>query len=226
MGRQVRETERKYETPAEIDLVDPGGLFNVAVGAQEELELDATYFDTADLRLARAGITLRRRVGGDDAGWHLKLPIDADTRDELRLPLGRARVRPPARFVALTRVHARRAVLEPVARLVTRRRRWTLTGEGGVELAELADDRVHGLRLNPESDAVDWRELEIELVGEGSPQLFEAWETALCGLGARRSSAPSKLSRVLGDRLPSRPEPIRPRKRSTAGAVVLAYLRE
>jgi hypothetical protein len=36
---------------------------------------EADYYDTDDLRLIRGGITLRRRRGGDDAGWHLKLPL-------------------------------------------------------------------------------------------------------------------------------------------------------
>ena len=62
MGRRVRETERKYEAPAEIELTDPAQLFGLDVGSQDEFELDATYFDTEDLRLARAGVTLRRRV--------------------------------------------------------------------------------------------------------------------------------------------------------------------
>ena len=84
------------------------------------------YFDTADLRLARAGITLRRRKGGSDAGWHLKLPVAADSRDELRVPLGRARRTPPAELTALTRVYTRGATLLPVVRLRTRRRRWPL----------------------------------------------------------------------------------------------------
>ena len=225
MAEHVRETERKYEAPAEVELPDPGRLFDLAVGSQDEVELDATYFDTADLRLARAGVTLRRRVGGDDAGWHLKLPIDADNRDELRMPLGRAKSRPPAPFVALTRVHTRGAALKPVAKLLTRRRRWTLTGEGGAEQAELAEDRVHGIRLSPPGE-LDWRELEIELGGDGSRQLLDAMEAELRELGVRRSAAPSKLSRVLGDRLPSGAEPDRPGKRSSAGAVVLAYLRD
>ena len=225
MGRRVRETERKYEAPAELELSDPAQLFGLAVGSQDEFELDATYFDTADLRLARAGLTLRRRVGGDDAGWHLKLPVDADSRDELRLPLGRAKHKPPARLVALTRVHARGEVLKPIAKLVTRRRRWTLT-DGGADVAELAEDRVHGVALNPVSNEVEWRELEIELVGDGSPQLLEACEAELRAIGVRRSDAPSKLSRVLGDRLTGRADPAPSGKRATAGAVVLAYLRE
>ena len=36
--------------------------------------LTAVYYDTDDLRLARSRVTLRRRTGGGDSGWHLKLP--------------------------------------------------------------------------------------------------------------------------------------------------------
>src|SRR4051794_30562988 len=106
MASNTQETERKYEAPAELP--DPGQLFGLGVGSQDEVELDATYFDTTDLRLARAGVTLRRRVGGEDTGWHLKLPIDADSRHELQLPLGHSDS-PPPRFVAMTRVHTRGA---------------------------------------------------------------------------------------------------------------------
>ncbi|MBJ7453384.1 MAG: hypothetical protein JHC71_15085, partial [Blastococcus sp.] len=42
--------------------VDPGSP--VAEGEAENQRLEATYFDTADLRLANAGLTLRRRTGG------------------------------------------------------------------------------------------------------------------------------------------------------------------
>jgi inorganic triphosphatase YgiF len=226
MASNTQETERKYEAPTEVELPDPGRLFGLGAGSQDDVELDATYFDTADLRLARAGVTLRRRVGGDDAGWHLKLPIDAESRHELQLPLGRSTSQPPPRFVAMTRVHTRGASLGPVAKLLTRRRRWTLTSEGGAQQAELAEDRVHGIRLSPPTDELDWRELEIELLGDGSRQLLDAMEAELRALGVRRSAAPSKLSRVLGNRLPSPVEPDTPGKRSTAGAVVLAYLRE
>jgi hypothetical protein len=48
------------------------------------------YFDTADLRLAEAGATLRRRVGGLDDGWHLKLAVTPGVRTELQRPLGRS----------------------------------------------------------------------------------------------------------------------------------------
>jgi len=69
------ETERPYEPgPAAVlptlDVVD--GVSGM--GQPVEHELIAVYVDTAYLDLARHGITVRRRTGGDDAGWHLKLP--------------------------------------------------------------------------------------------------------------------------------------------------------
>jgi CHAD domain-containing protein len=220
------ETERKYEVPSGMKLPDGDRLFDLAVGSSDEVELDATYFDTDDLRLARSGVTLRHRAGGDDAGWHLKLPVDADTREELQLPLGSDLAQPPARFVALTRVYSRGRRLEPVAKLVTKRRRRILTGADGHELAELADDQVHGIRFQPAVGELDWRELEVELVGDGSIPLLEALEAELGAIGARRSAAPSKLSRLLGDRLPPSDSPEQPGKGAAAGVVVLAYVRE
>ncbi|GAA1847532.1 CYTH and CHAD domain-containing protein [Pseudonocardia ailaonensis] len=212
------ETERKFEVPEDLELSDPSTILGIEARPRDEVELDATYYDTADLRLARAGVTLRRRIGGDDAGWHLKLPIDADSRQEIRRPAGRG-VRPPAELTALARVFSRGQRLDPVAKLVTRRRRWTLADETGAELAELAEDRVQGFPLNPAAAEVSWRELEIELTGDGDAGLLDTLGRTLRRAGVRRSPAPSKLSRVLGDRLPAAPT------RRKAGAVV-GYLAE
>ncbi|HTP16305.1 MAG TPA: CYTH and CHAD domain-containing protein [Streptosporangiaceae bacterium] len=95
MTTVFREIERKYdaaEAAGALDsvrsMVGVAGVAAVSEAAEEIL--DAVYYDTADLRLIRAGLTLRRRTGGDDAGWHLKLPAGADTRDEIRLPLAAA----------------------------------------------------------------------------------------------------------------------------------------
>ena len=93
MATVVREIERKYDSPAgtaaALDAVQSMiGVEGVAAVTRQDPEiLDAVYYDTADLRLIRARVTLRRRTGGDDAGWHLKLPASAGTRDEIRLPL-------------------------------------------------------------------------------------------------------------------------------------------
>src|SRR5215813_10688553 len=94
MAVSVNETETKYETTADAVLPPLEGLPGVAaIRGPQEQQLDAEYYDTEDLRLLRAGITLRRRTGGSDAGWHLKLPAGSQarfSREEIRLPLGQA----------------------------------------------------------------------------------------------------------------------------------------
>ena len=96
----VRETERKYEAADGVELPGWAGLAGVqALVGPEEQALEAVYYDTEDLRLAHAGVTLRRRRGGDDAGWHLKLPVGGDSRDEIRVGEarnGRRTPTPPA----------------------------------------------------------------------------------------------------------------------------------
>jgi hypothetical protein len=74
-----REIERKYDAAgvaAALDAVTSmtGAAGVAAVSQHDEATLEAVYYDTEDLRLIRAGATLRRRTGGEDAGWHLKLP--------------------------------------------------------------------------------------------------------------------------------------------------------
>ena len=67
------------------DLAGSGGVDSM--GPPDVQHLAATYYDTDDLRLIGSRITLRRRTGGDDAGWHIKLPVGGDTRRELHFPL-------------------------------------------------------------------------------------------------------------------------------------------
>lgn len=88
MADSKREVERKYEATDATRLPDLGRVAGVGSVAHEGvMELDAVYYDTEDLRLAAAKVTLRRRTGGSDAGWHLKLPVAPDVRDEIRAPL-------------------------------------------------------------------------------------------------------------------------------------------
>ncbi|MBV9141530.1 MAG: CYTH and CHAD domain-containing protein [Pseudonocardiales bacterium] len=225
----TREMERKYEAIEGLELLDPAKLLGFdAVSGSEEQDLAAVYFDTADLRLISAGVTLRRREGGADAGWHLKLPAGKDTREELRLPLGGSPHRPPAELVALTRVYARGAVLGPVAELITRRRRWVLTDATGRSLAEVVDDHVKARTLGAQTTTVAWREVEVELGEHGQRKLLDRIERRLLKVGAQRAGSSSKVGRLLADRLPpavttSRPDSAHSAR--SAGDVVLAYLR-
>jgi len=200
--QQVMETERKYDVSANFVLPDLTGPATGQLTRPEVLDLTATYFDTADFRLARAHITLRRRTGGTDAGWHIKLPVSADTRRELHFPLGEATATVPARITAEVARWTGGEPLAPVALLQTQRTVRRLIGPSGEVLAEVADDRVRGSRPDPVDEArwqqTDaWREIEVELVS-GTEAVLDAAAARLTDAGARPSPSASKLARVLG----------------------------
>src|ERR1700759_5313279 len=91
MVTDTREFELKYEAGPDTVLPPLEDLPQVASEAgPAEQNLEAEYYDTGDLRLLRAGVTLRRRRGGEDSGWHLKLPAGPDTRTEGRAAVGAA----------------------------------------------------------------------------------------------------------------------------------------
>lgn len=239
MADRHLEIEQKYDAAADFVLPDLSGLPGVAaLGEPEVHELHATYFDTADLRLAANKITLRRRRGGPDAGWHLKMPAGPDSKQEMRAPLGRP-LAVPARLAGLVAVHTRGAELRPVATLETRRTVVRLLGADGAELAEVADDLVTG-RGGADAEPERWREIEVEL-GAGGPDLLKAAGKRLRKGGAKRAKSSSKLGRLLGAAVvPSEPAAARSAARSriaaatcdgkapaiTTGEVVLAYLAE
>jgi CHAD domain-containing protein len=214
----VLERERKYELAEVEALPDLERIPGVRVSGEDLDTLDAVYFDAADLRLARAGITLRRRSGGPDAGWHLKLPSGVDTRTEFHAPLAEE---PPGELTGLVAGILRGAPVEPVARISTVRHRRRLLDDGGV-LAEVTDDHVTGQPAGPDAVPTEWREVEVELAERADAALLDRVEEFLVDSGLRRSSASSKLQRVLAVST-GRPAPER---RSTAGEAVLAYLHE
>jgi CHAD domain-containing protein len=208
------EIERKFDVDATFVLPRLADVPGVAeVRAPVEHALEAAYYDTADLRLARARVTLRRRTGGTDAGWHLKLPAVAGARRELHSPLGRAARTPPKAVLEPVLGIVRRAPATQVATLHTRRVVTELVDAEGRVLAEVADDHVTGTALpaRPGAAAVvtTWREVEVELV-EGDEQLLAAVADALTVAGAQPAASPSKLSRVLADRLAEVDGPVLP----------------
>ena len=201
------EVERKFEADETFALPDLTGVGGVAaVGDPEEQALEATYYDTADLRLLRSRVTLRRRTGGADAGWHVKLPGADGARRELHQPLGRAARTAPRAVVAPVLGLLGTATTGPVATITTRRLVHRLLDEGGRVLAEVADDAVVGTALATQpgepATVTTWRELEVELV-DGDEALLEAVAERLTAAGARPSAVPSKVGRVLDGRLPA-----------------------
>ncbi|HEY7142908.1 MAG TPA: CYTH and CHAD domain-containing protein [Streptosporangiaceae bacterium] len=225
MATASRETEKKYETGAGQSPPSLAGLPGVASEAPpREQVLDAEYYDTAGLRLLQAGITLRRRTGGDDAGWHLKLPAGPDSRDEIRLPLGRAGRRVPGELAALVRVHARGQPLGPVARITTRRQVTELLDESGRSLAEVAADEVRAESMGEATALTEWNEVEVELTG-GGERLLAAADARLRRGGLRPAGRAAKLERALAGRLPAAGQPGQLGPRPDAAAVVLRYAR-
>jgi len=198
------ETEQKYDADADFVLPDFGGLKGLAKAAgRRRYFLSATYYDTEDLDLIKHRITLRRRVGGPDEGWHLKLPVRKDTRQEVRRPLAEGEVGSvPAPLSAQVADITAGRRLHPVAILDTERTVVTLSLPSGEPMAEVADDLVTGTRLDqPGAEPVRWREIEVEAVGGDRaevPGLIEAAGQALREAGAERSSSASKLGRLLG----------------------------
>jgi inorganic triphosphatase YgiF len=188
------ETERKFEADASFTLPSLDGLPGVgSVHPPAVYQLDATYFDTADLALHRNRVTLRRRTGGPDEGWHLKLPVSVDTRRELHEPLSPAV--PPRLATAVQQLTAGQP-LQPIATLRTERTVRRLTGLDGRALGEVADDAVTARRI-PADDAGDglaWREIEVE---SADPDVLAEAGRLLTEAGARPARSASKLGHLL-----------------------------
>ncbi|MFJ6807254.1 CHAD domain-containing protein [Streptomyces anulatus] len=227
MADTKREIERKYEATDDTRLPDLTRAAGVDRTVHRGLtELDAVYYDTADLRLAADALTLRRRTGGADEGWHAKFPVAVGVRDEIHEPL--SDTLPPS-LAALLRSRVRHAEITPVVRLLSSRDVHHLTAADGALLAEVSIDRVRAERLAGEGTGATaaWTEIEVELADDGDPAILDAVEKRLRKAGVRPASSASKLARALAETAPEhqekRPEPDEPR---TAGDHVLAYVRE
>ena len=198
------ETEQKYDADADFVLPKLGSLPELGgrrAADPKRIYLSATYYDTEDLALIQHKVTLRRRVGGDDEGWHLKLPVRKDTRQELHAPLGEGTSGSvPARLADQVKDITAGRPLHPVAILDTERTVVTLPGPSGAPLVEVADDRVTAIRFGePDSGPMTWREIEVEALSPDSEAaaMLESVGTVLREAGARPSASGSKLARVL-----------------------------
>ena len=178
------ERELKLESPADFVLPPLEG---------EPLEgrlFTSTYYDTPSRSLARAGITLRRRVENGLSNWQLKLPRE-DGRAEISAPGGPAG--PPGEMRALLLAHLRHGELEAVATLRTRRT-GVRVGSSERPVADVTLDSVDILEGQKSLGA--FVELEIELV-DGEPADLEKLGRTLRKAGATRSDGRAKVMRVL-----------------------------
>jgi inorganic triphosphatase YgiF len=93
-AQETTEVELKYDLDTNASVPDLTVLPAVQSLSGPVIEhLDATYYDTDALDLAGNKITLRRREGGHDEGWHLKRP-------GIGTPLGRREMHVPLQTAA------------------------------------------------------------------------------------------------------------------------------
>ncbi|GAA2499907.1 CYTH and CHAD domain-containing protein [Streptomyces longisporus] len=226
MADTKREIERKYESD-DSGLPDLTGVAGVdAVVDKGVAHLDATYYDTSDERLAASAITLRRRTGGSDAGWHLKFPVAPGVRDEIQAPLSDT---VPRSLAGLVRSRVRDAELLPVVRLRSDRDLRDLVDAGGRVLAEVSVDAVRAERLTGDGGSAQWTELEVELADGGDPAFLDKVDKRLRKAGVRPSASASKLARALAETAPKKKRGTKRQQATppvTAGDHVLAYVRE
>ena len=202
------EVERKYDAPESTVFPSFEGIAMVArVEKFPAQAMDAVYFDTPEHDLARHHITLRRRTGGSDAGWHLKLPAGTDTRTEVHASLdGGTRAdgtEVPVELLDIVGAIVRGRTLMPVARIATTRSVVKLYGADGTELAEFADDEVSAWAMNPDGTPGTeqrWHEWELELAhGEhhDGTDLLKRLGNRLFDAGATPAGHGSKLAKIL-----------------------------
>ncbi|CQD16287.1 adenylate cyclase, putative [Mycobacterium lentiflavum] len=214
------ETSRHLEVERKFDVLDstvtPSFEGIATVARVEKLptqSLDAMYFDTQTQDLARNKITLRRRTGGHDAGWHLKLPAGPDARTEIRMPLGSADDDTvPGELLDVVLAIVRDRPLRPVARITTQRESQVLYSNEGAPFAEFSNDHVRAWSANatdsPDAEPVvqEWREWELELDesrGATDTELLSRLSNRLLDAGGEPANHASKLARVLGTPVPT-----------------------
>ena len=195
----------EVEVEEKFILGDEGALPDLSqvapLGPTTVSNLNALYFDTPELQLQALGVALRRRSGGADAGWHLKMKSEADgEKIEVHAPIAGAR--PPMSLRSVLPESVQMSPLLPVARLETHRVETPLLSSRGGVLATLCDDEVRA-DTSPEAASgerdrplVTWREVEVELE-TADRRVLAHLSKVLLGSGLVAAPYGSKISRAL-----------------------------
>ena len=181
MADTKREIERKYEADESAGLSDLPDLTRVVrrLGRhrQGRRRTRRDLLRHPDQRLAAASLTLRRRTGGDDAGWHLKLPVSDGVRDEIQRPALRHRA--PRHSPAWSAPGCATPNWSPSYGCRSARDVRHLVDASGGLLAEISVDRVHAERLSGGDGTAEWTEIEVELADDGDPAFLDKVEKKL-----------------------------------------------
>lgn len=225
----TRVTSRTYRAPTVSGAPRLQGLPGIGeILGPDELTVEVFFYDTDDLRLARAGVGLQRLPGaqpGEAFEWLLELPREekplralSDGDDVQHLPQV---------VLDRVRVHSRGRQLSPVAHTQTRITRWDLTGPDGAPRARVAAHAVSAQTLGASSTVDSWYWIALEL-DIPDPALLRALEARLDDVGAMRADPELPMRRLFGDRAGGPPPSSRPRtalrRKASAGETVRAAL--
>src|SRR4051794_4315787 len=204
--------------------------------SQVREQFEETYVDTAELRLAAAGLTLRLRSRGEDTGWHLDLSAGGASGPVVRLPSGPAAPAVPMALRQLVWARTNGAALLPVAEAHTARTVHRLVDATGQVVVRMVDDRVTARRLPAggaeEAAPSTWREIGVELADTYGDRMEDV-DVRLRDRGLRvAATAPEltwlQLTWLHGPDRDGRSDSVPPQQltvTSDAGDVVLSYLR-
>lgn len=227
---EQREIETKYEVDADTAAPSLAAAAGVdSTSTDEVFHLVAVYYDTEALDLAANRITLRRRTGGKDDGWHLKLPDGADRR-EVTAPLGddvvEGSAEVPAELLGRVRALVRGRAVAPIAIVENERYTTYCHAVDGELLGEFVDDHVHSISLLPDGPEQSWREWEFEVPDTPlGRKTAIAVDKVLRAAGGERPDSASKLARAI-DTDATRGTVALPKKiaRASAGQLLTAAL--
>jgi CHAD domain-containing protein len=184
----------------------------ITVGPSSTLHLDAVYYDTPTLSLARSGVTLRSRTGEPGATWTLKLPVGEDdselSRHEFEFDGPPGAVPRTVAHAALA--HVRSQTLGEAVRLHTERTQFDIAIDG-LPLAKVCDDTV--VADGASEPVTVFREIEIELAADTSrPDAVDAVVSCLRAAGCTTHGSPiAKAIRALGPRAFDPPDVVVPK---------------
>jgi hypothetical protein len=170
----------------------------VSSGIPEHTRVETEYYDTIDLALASAGITLRHDLKADE--WTVVLPTasgdDGPIRREAHYPGSPEAV--PDEVRRLLQVRLRGQSVAPAARVVTRRVTTPLISRSGARIADVVDEHVFAFRRDGRE--AQFREVDVEisdLDGVGH-RLLQDVNEVLLRAGCRLEPPAAEMVRAFG----------------------------
>lgn len=190
------ERELKFEIEPGFELEALREQAGMHLGPFKTARFNTSFYDTADLRLARWGAELRHRSGR----WTLKLPIAHNANgsvDRHEIERRGSASMPPKSLVRLATAFTRGERVRQIASMHTRRRSADILDGSHESIAEAAEDDVEGKQRGKPRRR--FRQLEIELKDGASGDALRSIEQSIEKAGIKLASAAPKVEEIVCD---------------------------